>query len=177
LEIIHHGHQGITKCEERAKEAVWWFGIGKDIKGIVGRCEECQVKKAAQRREPLTSSPLPERPWNRIGVDIMDFKGKTFLVAMDYYSRYIEVMDLSKATSSLVIAKLKSIFARWGIPLEVVSDNGPQFSSESFSNFRKSYGFKHTTSSPYYPQSNGLAESAVKIAKNIYYDKKTCVSL
>jgi transposase InsO family protein len=135
------------------------------------------VKKAAQRREPLTSSPLPERPWNRVGVDILDFKGKTFLVAMDYYSRYIEVMDLSKAISSLVIVKLKSIFARWGIPLEVVSDNGPQFSSESFSNFRKSYGFKHTTSSPYYPQSNGLAESAVKIAKNIYYDKKTCVSL
>ena len=67
LEIIHHGHQGITKCNERAKEAVWWFGIGKYIKGIVGRCEECQVKKAAQRREPLTSSPLPERPWNCIG--------------------------------------------------------------------------------------------------------------
>ena len=56
LEIIHHRHQGITKCNERAKEAVWWFGIGKDIKSIVGRCKECQVKKVAQRREPLTSS-------------------------------------------------------------------------------------------------------------------------
>jgi hypothetical protein len=45
----------------------------------------------------------------------------------------MEVMDLSKATSFLVIAKLKSIFARWGIMLEVVSDNGPQFSCEGFS--------------------------------------------
>ena len=176
LEVIHHGHQGITKCNERAKEAVWWFGIGRDIKSIVGRCEECQMKRAAQRREPLISSPLPERPWDRIGIDLLDFKGKTFLVAMDYYSRYLEVMELSRPTSSLVIAKLKSIFARWGIPLEVVSDNGPQFSSESFSNFAQSYGFKHTTSSPYYRQSNGLAESAVKIAKK-YYNKRIRVLL
>ena len=177
LEVIHHGHQGITKCNERAKQAVWWFGIGRDIKSLVGRCEECQMKKAAQRREPLISSPLPERPWDRIGIDLLDFKGKTFLVAMDYYSRYLEVMDLSRPTSSLVIAKLKSIFARWGIPLEVVSDNGPQFSSESFSNFAKSYGFKHTTSSPYYPQSNGLAESAVKIAKNILRQEDPCLAI
>ena len=119
--------------------------------------------KVGQRREPLISSPLPERPWDRIGTDLLDFKGKTFLVVMDHNSCYSEVVDLSKATPSLAIAKLKSIFARWGIPLEVVSDNGPQFSSESFSNLAN--GFKHTTSSPYYPQSNGLAESAVKIAK------------
>ena len=85
-------------------------------------------------------------------------------------------MDLSKATSSLVIAKLKSIFARWEIPLEVVSNNGLQ-SSESFSNFAKSYGFKHTKSSPYYPQSNGLAESAVKIAKNTLQQEDMCLAL
>ena len=96
---------------------------------------------------------------------------------MDYYSRYLEVMDLSKATSSLVIAKLKSIFARWEILLEVNSDNGPQFSSDSFSNLAKSYGFKHTTSSPYYPQSNGLAESGVKIAKNILRQEDPCLAL
>ena len=91
LEIIHHGHQGITKCNERAKEAVWWFGIGKDIKSIVGRCKECQVKKVAQRREPLTSSPLPKSRWS---VDLLSFKGKTFLVAMDYYSWYLEDMHV-----------------------------------------------------------------------------------
>ena len=122
LEIIHHGHQGITKCNERAKEAVWWFGIGKDIESIVGRCKECQVKKVAQRREPLTSSPLPKSPWSRIGLDL-SFKGKTFLVAMDYYSRYLEVMYLFNATTVLMIAKLKSIFARCGIPQEIIGDN------------------------------------------------------
>ena len=122
LEIIHHGNQGITKCNERAKEAVWWFGIGKDIESIVGRCKECQVKKVAQRREPLTSSPLPKSPWSRIGLDL-SFKGKTFLVAMDYYSRYLEVMYLFNATTVLMIAKLKSIFARCGIPQEIIGDN------------------------------------------------------
>ncbi len=137
LEIIHHGHQGVTKCNERAKEAVWWFGIGKDIKSIVSRCRECQIKKSAQNREPLMSSPLPEGPWTRVGTDLLSFKGKTFLVVMDYYSRYLELMYLSSATSSFVIGKLKSIFARWGIPREVVSDNGPQFSSDEFASFSK----------------------------------------
>ena len=55
-------------------------GIGKDAKCIVGRCEDCQIKKASQRREPLLSSPLPERLWDRIGIDLLDFKGRTFLV-------------------------------------------------------------------------------------------------
>ena len=113
------------------------------------------------------SSPLPEGPWTRVGTDLLSFKGKTFLVVMDYYSRYLELMYLSSATSSFVIGKLKSIFARWGIPREVVSENGPQFSSDEFASFSKSYGFKHVTSSPCYPQSNGLAECAVKIAKRI----------
>ena len=177
LEIVHHGHQGVTKCNERAKEAVWWFGIGKEIKRVVGHCRECQEKRASQRREPLSSMPLPEGPWTRVGVDLLSSKGKIFIVVMDYYSRYLEIMHLSNATSSLVIAKLKSIFARWGIPTELVSDNGPQFSSEAFLYFSKSYGFKHITSSPLYAQSNGMAESAVKIAKGILRQGDPCLAL
>ena len=92
LGVIHHGHQGITKCNKLRK----LFGVLvlEAIESLVGRCEECKIKKAAQRREPLISSQLPVQPWDCIGADLMDFKGKTFHVVMDYYSRYLEVVDL-----------------------------------------------------------------------------------
>ena len=77
------------------------------------------------------------------------------------------MMHLPSTTANIVIAKLKSVFARWGIPFEVITDNGPQFDSQSFKDFSLSYGFKHTTSSRYFAQANGEAECAVKIAKSI----------
>ena len=167
LDIIHHGHQGISKCRERANTAVWWYGIGASIKNMVQKCEHCQVQRSAQHREPLKTTTLPNGPWVRIGVDLFYFKGDTYLVAIDYYSRYLELVYLSESTSQGVVSKLKCMFARWGIPKEMVSDNGPQFASERFSTFAREYGFSHITSSPHYPQSNGAAERAVQIAKQI----------
>ncbi|XP_033759897.1 uncharacterized protein K02A2.6-like [Pecten maximus] len=73
-------------------------------------------------------------------------------------NRYFEVNKLSNTSSSSVIAKLKVIFARHGIPEKLISDNGPQYSSDKFSNFARTWDFIHETSSPLYPQSNCLAE-------------------
>ena len=81
---------------------------------------------------------------------------------VDYYSRYIETALLRDTTSQGVLQQLKSIFARHGIPEQVMSDSGPQFSFEAFINFAKTYDFTHVTSSPHLPQSNGEAERAVK---------------
>ena len=69
--------------------------------------------------------------------------------------------------SLTTIAKMKTIFAHWGIPVEVFTDNGPQFASDDFKTFARAYGFRHTTSSPHYPRSNGEAERAVQTAKKI----------
>ena len=76
-----------------------------------------------------------------------------------------------------MISKLKDIFARCGIPEELVSDNGPQFSSELFSKFSQEYDFKHVISSPYHPQANGEAESGVRIAKKILKQNDPFVAL
>ncbi|KAK7884427.1 hypothetical protein WMY93_027550 [Mugilogobius chulae] len=81
--------------------------------------------------------------------------------------RFIEVAKLTSTTSAAVIEHMKSIFARHGIPAEVRSDNGPQFSSELFKTFATEWSFVHTTSSPRFPQSNGEAERAVRTVKSL----------
>ena len=65
-EKIHADHQGITKCMERARVTVWWPGITRDIKHIVGACEYCQDHKPSQQREPRMTTLLPKAQWQRV---------------------------------------------------------------------------------------------------------------
>ena len=110
---------------------------------------------------------LPDLPWQRIGVDLCQFERHEYLVMVDYHSRWIEILHLTTTTSSAIIAKMKDVFARLGLPQEVFSDNRPQFVSEQFRQFAKKCDLNHITSSPHLPNSNGEAERAVKTAKSI----------
>ena len=164
---IHLGHQGVTKCRERANQSVWWPGISKEIQKKIELCNFCQTNQPTQKKEPLMTTPIPDRPWQKVSSDLFELEGRKYLVIMDYYSRFIEILSLLETTSRVVILKLKSVFPRWGIPEELVSDNGPQYRSGKFDEFKEQYGFKHTTSSPHHHQANGAAESAVQTAKRI----------
>ena len=164
---IHEGHFGITKCRERANLSVWWPNISQDIKDMVSKCKHCIEKKPTQRKEPLLPSELPDRPFQKVGVDLCEYKKESYLVMEDYYSRYLEILYLPHTTSQTVIGKLKTCFARYGIPNMVVSDNAQQFKSREFQKFSEEWNFNHVTSSPRFPQSNGKAERAVKTAKEI----------
>ena len=86
-------------------------------------------------------------------------------MTIDYFSDFFEVDRLYSTTSETVIKKLKGHFARYGIPDEIISDNGSQFTAEEFWVFAQAYGFKRTRTSPHHHQSNGKAESAVEQAK------------
>ena len=165
LDQLHTGHQGISKCRERAKLSVWWPGLSRQLEELVNNCLVCR-KFTNQRSEPLMPSALPDLPWQKVGTDLFELKGKPHLLIVDYYSRFIEVAQLHRTTAE-VIQKTKAIFARHGIPEVVVSDNGPQFSSEAYSAFARNYQFEHVTSSPLYPQSNGEAERAVQTVKSL----------
>ena len=88
-----------------------------------------------------------------------------FLVVVDAHSKWPEVIPVSSTTSSSTIEVLRDLFARFGIPEQIVSDNGTQFVSEEFQAFIKSNGIRHITSAPYHPATNRLAERAVQTFK------------
>ncbi|UYV80374.1 hypothetical protein LAZ67_19000010 [Cordylochernes scorpioides] len=169
LEILDklHAGLGITKTRLRARETVWWSGISEEIAETVRKCSVC-IQEAVSKHEPLIPTNFPARPWQKIGMDLFKFENKWYLVGIDYYSRFPEMIQLDRLTANVVVRSCKSIFARHGIPETVVSDNGTQFgAAREFANFARQYGFTHVTSSPRFPQSNGMAEAGVKIAKLI----------
>ena len=156
----------------RAKSSVWWPGLSREIQDLVQQCRVCALHRDS-KPEPLIPTPLPDRPWQIVATDLLKLKGVGYLIVIDYFSRYVEVAAMTRTTkSSEVIRALKSIFARHGTPEQVRSDNGPQFDSVEFSHFAKEWGFKHTTSSPRFPQSNGEVERGVRTVKNLITKEK-----
>ena len=90
----------------------------------------------------------------------------------DYYSNFIEVACLNTVTTRSVLRELLPMFARFGLPDVLVSDNEPQFASAEFAVFVKQKGITHVTSSPHYAQSNGKAENAEKTLKLLFAKAK-----
>ena len=94
------------------------------------------------------------------------------MLTIDYFSKWPEIEKLDNLSSNNVICYLKKQYSRFGYIDELVTDNGPQFSSAEFQNFAKEYGFIHTTSSPHYSQSMGQTERYVQSVKNMIKKSK-----
>ena len=166
LQKVHHGHHGIQRCHLRITSSVWWSGISNAMERYIRSCPQC-VKSYVPPKEPLITTPLPTRPWQKLAADLFELNNNPYLIVVDYFSRYPEVVKLTSTTSVNIINILKSIFARHGIPSTLITDNGPQFSSREFQKFASVYSLQHLTSSPRYPQSNGLVERAVGTTKGL----------
>ena len=166
LNLLHTPHLGIEKTTARARKIVYWPGLSDDIYNMISKCNLCLKYCNKNQKQPLTSHPIPELPWQKVGSDLFDFDGKSYIVIIDYLSKFIEFSVIKDKSAPTVIAYMKSVFTRHGIPQEMVADNVP-YNSREFDNFAKSYGFSVNTSSPRYPQSNGMSEMGVKISKRI----------
>ena len=138
-----------------------------EIRDHISKCDVCPQFAPKQPKETLISHAIPNRPWAKVAADLFEYKQKSYLVTVDYLSNFFEIDRLYDRTTKAVILKLKAHKARYGIPDELVSDQGPQFRSHEFHSFAENYGFKHTLTSPYHHQSNGMAESPVKRAKKV----------
>ena len=173
LKLIHESHLGIVKCKARARQFMYWPGMVSQIQDTVEKCEICALNnKKANHKEPMIPSHLPNRPSSKIGADLFELNGQHYLLTVDYYSKWPEVEKLDGLETKFVIAYLKKQFSRFGYVDEVVTDNGPQFSSVEFKRFAEDYNFVHSTISPHYSQSNGQTERFVQTVKNLLKKSK-----
>ena len=101
-------------------------------------------------------------------MDLVTFENRDYMVTVDYLTNFWKVDFLRDVMSARsVIRKLKVNFARYGIPQKLVSDKGPQFTSQGFKTFMDEWEIERDLTSPYHPQAIGKAESAVKMAKRL----------
>ena len=160
--LAHKGHQGIVRTLDRLNTKVWWPRMSYQVKQYVQQCLPCQVTNSSNSPSATTCRPNPaaSRAWQKISMDLCGPlpSGESFLVIIDLFSRFPEVHILKRTTSNAIIPYVRQAFARYGIPEEVLSDNGTQFVSTEFEQFLHSYGVRHRKSIPCWPQANGEVE-------------------
>lgn len=163
---LHRGHPGIVKMKILARNYVYWPNIDREIEDFVKACSKCAIAGKSPIKTLLRSWPKPSKAWERVHIDFAGpIKSSYFLVMVDAYSKWPEIVRTSSITSTQTIKILSSIFSRFGTPEQIVSDNGTQFTSEQFQSFCYSNGIEHLRTSPYTPMSNGQAERFVDTFK------------
>lgn len=167
LKKLHTSHLGYEKCLLRAKELYFWPELNNQLKNEINNCQACLTYRKNNYKEKMIPHEIPNKPWAKVGTDLFYFNRKTYLLLMDYYSKFIEVVELKSTLSESIIDNLKSVFTRQGIPDILVSDGGPQFTSKEFIQFSQEWCFSHVRSSPHHHQSNGQSERGIQIVKNI----------
>ena len=171
LTELHRGHPGAEGMKRRVRNTVYWPNINEEVDRHVSMCSTCNKHKSHQQKELLKQLPAPELPWSIVASDVFELDGNSYLIIVDSYSGWWEIEKMTNTTSTSVITQMKRHFATHGIPVTLYTDNGQQYVSEKFKAFTNEWEFNHKTSSPYYPQSNGLAERTVQSAKSLL--KKT----
>lgn len=166
LRKLHMSHRGVVACQSKAREYFYWPTINQDVERYISKCKICQQHQRANQKEILFNQDLPGRPWQKVACDFFYLKGRQYLLMIDYFSKYIEMQPLNSMTAQAVVTAMKAIFARHGIPEELVSDGGPPFNSESVQKFFKKWNVLHQITSPHFPRANGQVERAVQTLKN-----------
>ncbi|XP_051784491.1 uncharacterized protein K02A2.6-like [Erpetoichthys calabaricus] len=174
IQLAHSTHQGIVRTKQRLRDLYWWPGMDSQVEDAIKLCTTCiqHDKTAKTNTAPLQPVPIPNSAWNKLAIDIVGpFQTAPYgycyaITLIDYFSKWPEVAFASAVTSQTIIHFLCTIFSREGNPLEIVTDNGSQFTSSDFEAFLSDRDIIHTRSSVYYPQANGEIERFNRVLKD-----------
>lgn len=166
LQLFHEQHLGIVRTKMLLRSYCWWPGINSDVEKLISLCSICQQTQNLKNESSLMSWPSAPNNFYRVHVDFFFKFGYTFLIMVDSKSKWISVKRMKNGTSAKeTIFALKECFSVFGLPVQLVSDNGPPFSSNEFVHFCVANGIEPVKSPPYHPQSNGSAERGVQTVK------------
>ena len=175
-QVLQWGHSSNLACHPGAartlgliRQRFWWPTLGRDTKEFVAACPICARGKASHQRPAglLNPLPIPARPWSHIALDFvtglpLSAGNTTILTVVDRFSKAVHFVPLTKLPSAMETAELmvQHVFRLHGIPVEMVSDRGPQFASQVWRAFCGALGARVSLTSGYHPQSNGQTERA-----------------
>ena len=141
-----------------AHSHVWWPGIDSDIQERACGCKQCFKTRKAPQAAPLFPWSWPTAPWQRIHIDFATHQSNHYLIIVDAHSKWPEVIGPMKTTTAEATGNaMHNIFARYGLPKQIVSDNGPPFQSAEYEEFSRQNGIQKVLVSLYHPSSNGLS--------------------
>ncbi|XP_063538144.1 uncharacterized protein K02A2.6-like [Cydia strobilella] len=168
VEEVHAGHVGMVRMKQIARSYVWWPGLDADLERRARSCDACRAELDAPPRAAPATYAWPAEPWVRLHADFLHHNGRTYFLLIDAHSKWIEVFSMTSGTTAAhVTIKLREVFARYGLPIQLVTDGGPPFTSHDFELFLQKNGVFHVVTAPYHPSSNGAAENAVKTVKKV----------
>ena len=168
LEKIHSGHQGRVRSKALARQAVFWCNINSDIDNVVNKCDQCLKTRKLPDKVVLAPHDIPNRPYEKVGADILTVLGSKYHVVIDFFSKWIEICKLpNNPKSTDLINHFVEIFSRFGFPNISFSDREPVYKSEAMTKFCRLYGISKEFSSAYHSQSNGQVERANCHVKNL----------
>ena len=159
------------KTKTTLRENVWWLSINENIENHIGPCHSCQITTpSTQKNAPLAMTPTPDSCWDIVSADIKGPfpKGENLLVLLDYKSRYPIVFAMKhRTTSDKIIKRLDKTFSMFDYPHQLLTDNGPQFTSYKFISYLKADNTKHHPITSYWPQVNGEVERFNRVISKI----------
>lgn len=175
LKLAHEGHPGKTRMISLARRWAWWPGMTSDINRFCNRCLRCAAAdKTHKSHHTRGTEPVlvPDGPWKVLAFDVvgpMSAQPRYILTLIDVFSKWPEIASGNNApTTRDVTAFLRTVFARFGAPETLKTDNASILVSAEMTLFLKQYGVKHHKVTPYNSRSNGVVERFNSVVMDAY---------
>ena len=165
---LHFANQGSTSMFSRARQAMYWPGMDRDIDNHFQSCLSCQESAPSHVRESILLADIPEFPFQNAVADLFEIESYKYLVYADRLTGFVELAYFPLTTTSTVIINtLREFFHRWRVAEEISPDGASNLQSTEIKDGLKSWDVKVRLSSAHYHQSNGRAEVGVKSMKRL----------